>query len=40
MTNDIGGNFFRQVCDVLSNDETMQIVVYIEVCMILMIAMY
>jgi hypothetical protein len=39
MTDDIRGNFFRQVWDVLSNDETMQIVAYIEVCMVLMVAM-
>jgi hypothetical protein len=39
MTDDVRGNFFRQVWDVLSNDETMQIVAYIEVCMVLMVAM-
>jgi hypothetical protein len=39
MTNDIRENFFRYVWNVLSNDETMQIVTYIEVCMILMVAM-
>jgi hypothetical protein len=39
MTDDVRGNFFRQVWDVLSNDETMQIVAYNEVCMILMVAM-
>jgi hypothetical protein len=38
MTNDVRENFFRQVWDMLSNDETMQIVAYIEVCMILMVA--
>jgi hypothetical protein len=27
------------VCDVLSNDETMQIMAYIEACMVLMIEM-
>jgi hypothetical protein len=39
MTDDVRGNFFRLVWDVLFNDETMQIVAYIEVCMILMVAM-
>jgi hypothetical protein len=39
MTDDVRGNFFRQVWNVLYNDETMQIVAYIEVCMILMVAM-
>jgi hypothetical protein len=39
MTNDVRGNFFRCVWNVLSNDATMQIVTYIEVCMILMVAM-
>jgi hypothetical protein len=39
MTGNIRGNFFEQVWDVLSNDETMQIVAYIEVCMILIVAM-
>jgi hypothetical protein len=39
MTKDVRENFFRQVWDVLSNDETMQIVTYIEVCMVLMAAM-
>jgi hypothetical protein len=39
MTDDVRVNFFRQVWDVLSNDETMQIVAYIQVCMILMVAM-
>jgi hypothetical protein len=39
MTNDVRGNFFRYVWNVLSNDETMQIVIYTEVCMILMVAM-
>jgi hypothetical protein len=38
MTDDVQGNFFRQVWDVLSNDETIEIVAYIEVCMILMVA--
>jgi hypothetical protein len=37
MTNDVRGNFFRYVWNMLSNDETMQIVIYIEVCMILMV---
>jgi hypothetical protein len=32
MTNDVRGNFFRHVWNVLSNDETIQIVAYIEVC--------
>jgi hypothetical protein len=31
--------FFRHVWNMLSNDETIQIVAYIEVCMILMVAM-
>jgi hypothetical protein len=35
----VRGNFFRQEWDVLSNDKTMQIVAYIEVCMVLMVAM-
>jgi hypothetical protein len=39
MTDDVRGNFFRLVWDVLFNDETMQIVAYIEVCMILIVAM-
>jgi hypothetical protein len=39
MTNDVRWNFFRYVWNMLSNDETMQIVTYIEVCMILMVAM-
>jgi hypothetical protein len=39
MTNDVQGNFIRYVCNVLSNDETMEIVTYIEFCMILMVAM-
>jgi hypothetical protein len=39
MTNDVRENFFRYVWNVLSNDETMQIVTYIEVCMIPMVAM-
>jgi hypothetical protein len=39
MTDDVQENFFRQACGVLSNDETMEIVTYIEVGMILMIAM-
>jgi hypothetical protein len=38
MTNDVRQNY-RQVWHVLSNDETMQIMTYIEVCMILMVAM-
>jgi hypothetical protein len=39
MTNDVRRNFFLHVWNVLSNDETMQIVTYIEVRMILMVAM-
>jgi hypothetical protein len=39
MTDDVRENFYWQVWYVLSNDEAMQIVVYIEVCMILMVAM-
>jgi hypothetical protein len=39
MTNDVRENFFRYVWNVLSNDETTQIVTYIEVCIILMVAM-
>jgi hypothetical protein len=39
MANDVRGNFFRYVWNVFSNDETMQIVTYIEICMILMVAM-
>jgi hypothetical protein len=37
MTDDVRGNFFRQTWGVLSNDETMEIVTYIEVGMILMV---
>ena len=39
MTDNLRGNFYRQVWHVLFNDETMQIVTYIEDCMILMIVM-
>jgi hypothetical protein len=39
MTDDVRGNFYCQVWHVLSNDEAMQIVAYIEVYMILMVAM-
>jgi hypothetical protein len=39
MTGDVRGNFFRQAWSVLTNDETMKIVAYIEVGMILMVAM-
>jgi hypothetical protein len=39
MTDDVRGNFYQQVWHMLSNDETMQIVAYIEVCMILMVTM-
>jgi hypothetical protein len=38
MTNDVRENFFWHMWIVLSNDETIQIVAYIEVCMILMVA--
>jgi hypothetical protein len=36
---DVRENFFRRVWDVLSNDKAMQIVAYIEVCMLLMVTM-
>jgi hypothetical protein len=39
MTDNVRGNFYWQVWHVLFNDETMQIVAYIEVCMILMVVM-
>jgi hypothetical protein len=39
MTNDVRRDLYRQVWHVLSNDETIQIVTYIEVCMTLMVAM-
>jgi hypothetical protein len=39
MTNDVRVDFFRHVWNVLSNDETIQIAAYIEVYMILMVAM-
>jgi hypothetical protein len=39
MTDDARGNFFRQAWGVLSNDETMEIVAYIEVGMILIVSM-
>ena len=39
MTDNVRGNFYRQVWHVLSNNETIQIMTYIEVCMILMVAM-
>jgi hypothetical protein len=39
MTDDVRGNLFRQAWGVLTNDETMKIVAYIEVGMILMVAM-
>jgi hypothetical protein len=39
MTDDVRGNFFRQAWGVLSNDETTEIVAYIEVGMIPMVAM-
>jgi hypothetical protein len=38
MPDDVRENFFRQVWDVLSNDEIIEIMTYIEVCMILMVA--
>jgi hypothetical protein len=38
MTNDVRWNFYRQVLLVFFNDETMQIMIYIEVCMTLMVA--
>jgi hypothetical protein len=39
MTDDVRENIYRQVWHMLSNDETMQIVTYIKVRMILMVAM-
>jgi hypothetical protein len=39
MTNDVRQSFFQHLWNVLSNDKTMQIMTYIEVCMILMVAM-
>jgi hypothetical protein len=39
MTDDVRGNFFWLTWGVLANDETMEIVTYIEVGMILMVAM-
>jgi hypothetical protein len=39
MTDDVRQNFFRQAWGVLSNDETIEIVAYIEVGMIPMVAM-
>jgi hypothetical protein len=39
MTDDVRGNFFRKVWDVLTSDEAMNIVAYIEVCMVLMVTM-
>jgi hypothetical protein len=39
MTDDARGNLYWQVWHVLSNDEAMQIVTYIEVCMIMMVVM-
>jgi hypothetical protein len=39
MTNDVRGKFFQHVWNMLSNDETIQIVACIKVCMILMVAM-
>jgi hypothetical protein len=39
MTNDVRENFFRHVWNVLSNNETIQIMTYIEIYMILMVAM-
>jgi hypothetical protein len=39
MADDVRENFFRQMWDVLFNDETIEIMTYIKVCMILMVAM-
>jgi hypothetical protein len=39
MTNDVRGNFFQYVWNALFNDETIQIMAYIKVCMILIVAM-
>jgi hypothetical protein len=39
MTDDVRANFYRQVSHVLSNDETIQIVVYIKVYMIQMVVL-
>jgi hypothetical protein len=39
MNDDVRRNFYRQVWHVLSNDETMQIMAYIEDYMILMVAL-
>jgi hypothetical protein len=39
MTDDVRGNFLWQAWGMLSNDETMEIVAYIKVGMILMVAM-
>jgi hypothetical protein len=39
MTDDLQGNFFRRAWDVLSNDDTIKIVAYIEVGIILMVVM-
>jgi hypothetical protein len=39
MTDNVRGNFYRQVWHVLFNDEIIQIMAYIEVCMILMVVM-
>jgi hypothetical protein len=37
MTDDIRGNFFWQAWGMLYNDETMEIMIYVEVSMILMV---
>jgi hypothetical protein len=39
MTDNVRGHFFRQAWGMLTNDETMIIVAYIKVDMILMVAM-
>jgi hypothetical protein len=39
MADDVRENFFQQMWDVLFNDETIEIMTYIKVCMILMVAM-
>jgi hypothetical protein len=39
MSDNVRGNLYLQVWHVIFNDETIQIVAYIEVCMILMVAM-
>jgi hypothetical protein len=39
MTDNVRGNFYRQVWHVLFNYETVQIMAYIEVCMIVIVVM-